>query len=839
MSQQLTFPADATGVKSGDIKLYGLLLVKLIALVLITSWYELEAMLNLTELLAISGVGFIIHTIVSKPYRLYFFAILSLVLLSVIAGLMNMTAVLTIGTLITITAAWVKNRILKLGLLGVIFTVLIYLMATKPDWIQPHIIALSTLGSMFVFRLSLFLYDKNYQKDKQPLIKDLSYFFMVPNMSLLLFPVVDYKLFLRNYYDDKALHIYKKGVQWITLGVFHLLVYRFIYYYILIPPAEVQDVVSFWHYATTNYLLIIRLSGLFHIAVGVLCLFGFNLPRVFDNYFLASGFADLWRRINIYFRDYVVRLFYYPIFFKLRKWGDLNAKVITILFIFAMTWFLHSFQWFWLRGFFPLRMVDVVFWGIFGILVAGNAIWESRVKRGRRNTQTWAYSFTMTAQIIGMFLIMCVLWSIWSSTTMGNWFSVAKYAFTGNINQYLLVVSGLIVLWLVGALTYRVLTVRQWGKVIDPNPKSGLATFWSGAMITAMLFLHLQPVQKTIESFSSVSLEGLLEHRLNYADEHLLVEGYYEEILIGNELTNPVGDMVERGEGGRFRFTEAAVLVDDIRNVISKPNTQITFKDKLYSVNSIGIRDRDYPVEPGENTVRTAILGGSYPNGSGVADDEVFDSVLEKNMNKKQGDFNFEFWNFSHSGYDLIQCIYDFEIKEAVKYEFDNLIFISHGIDFFKNIQLVANNFKSGTPMPYPYIDEIIQRSGVDRSMTPNEMYRLLEPYSEDLVRKFYSYLYDLCIENEIQPIWVHWPTTAIHPIVRDFSGDLGEMASEIGYIEIDLRDVYREHRPIDLYVSRTDRHPNALGHSLIADALTELFLEQPELLIPVEKEGL
>nr|MBS0037463.1 hypothetical protein [Saprospiraceae bacterium] len=426
-----------------------------------------------------------------------------------------------------------------------------------------------------------------------------------------------------------------------------------------------------------------------------------------------------------------------------------------------------------------------------------------------------------------------ILWSIWSSTTMGNWASVAKYAFTGSLTQFLFLFFGLLALWLMGSVIYRVFALRQWGKIVDPNPKSGLATLWSVGMISLLLLLYLQPVQKGIEQFTSIELDGFMLPKLSYADENLLVEGYYEEILIGNELTNPVGEMVERGEGGRFRFSEAAVLVDDIRAVTSKPNTQILFKGKSYSVNQYGNRDREYPTEPGENTIRTAILGGSYPNGSGIADRELFDRILEDSINKMVEGLNYEFWNFSHPGYDLIPSIYDFEVKEAEQYQFDNLIFISHGVDMFKNIKTLADHFLKGTEMPYPYLEDIIKKSGINKSMSSNEMFKSLEPYSEELVRKSYTHLYELCKKNEIKPIWMYWPTTAIHPFVRDYSSDIAEMVSQIGYTVIDLSEVYREYKPTELYVSPSDRHPNVLGHSLIADALVDWFIQRPELLNP------
>ena len=39
------------------------------------------------------------------------------------------------------------------------------------------------------------------------------------------------------------------------------------------------------------------------------------------------------------------------------------------MYVFVLTWFLHSYQWFWLRGGFPMTPQDVFFWGILGALV--------------------------------------------------------------------------------------------------------------------------------------------------------------------------------------------------------------------------------------------------------------------------------------------------------------------------------------------------------------------------------------------------------------------------------------------------------------------------------------
>ena len=43
-----------------------------------------------------------------------------------------------------------------------------------------------------------------------------------------------------------------------------------------------------------------RVSGQFHVACGMLHLFGHALPETHRRYLLAESFTDYWRRINIY-----------------------------------------------------------------------------------------------------------------------------------------------------------------------------------------------------------------------------------------------------------------------------------------------------------------------------------------------------------------------------------------------------------------------------------------------------------------------------------------------------------------------------------------------------------
>src|SRR3546814_14022622 len=58
--------------------------------------------------------------------------------------------------------------------------------------------------------------------------------------------------------------------------------------------------------------------------------------------------------IFIYWKDFMMKIFYYPLFFKLWRYGDVPAIVVATVIVFLLTWLLHSYQWFWLRGDFPI-----------------------------------------------------------------------------------------------------------------------------------------------------------------------------------------------------------------------------------------------------------------------------------------------------------------------------------------------------------------------------------------------------------------------------------------------------------------------------------------------------
>jgi hypothetical protein len=59
------------------------------------------------------------------------------------------------------------------------------------------------------------------------------------------------------------------------------------------------------------------------------------------------------------------------------------------------------------------------------------------------------------------------------------------------------------------------------------------------------------------------------------------------------------------------------------------------------------------------------------------------------------------------------------------------------------------------------------------------------------------------------------------------------ELARAAGFEVIDLSDVYDGHDERALTVAEWDRHPNALGHELIADRIYQAVVGWPDLVTP------
>jgi len=306
----------------------------------------------------------------------------------------------------------------RITLLALIFVAFTYGCATKILPIPGGFYAL--FGAIFMFRIIIYVYDLAHSREPACLLPFLSYFFLLPNYYFTLFPVIDFQTMRRTYYQRDIHQIAQQGIHWMTRGAIQLMLYRLVIYF---NDRYLPDrVTSFGALVTTmvlTFLLYLNVSGKFHLIVGMLHLFGYDLPETNRRYLLASSFADFWRRANIYWKDFMVKIVYFPVYFKLRKKGEVAAQIVATAAVFLVTWAFHSYQFFWIRGQFILSWPDTLFWLILGLLVIANVLYETRHPKRRQPDSSWRARAVHTVQVLATFTVITTLWSLWSSPSVG------------------------------------------------------------------------------------------------------------------------------------------------------------------------------------------------------------------------------------------------------------------------------------------------------------------------------------------------------------------------------------------------------------------------------------
>ncbi len=285
-------------------------------------------------------------------------------------------------------------------------------------------------GAIFMFRMMIYLYDIRHMKGRPRLKEYLSYFFVLPNYYFLLFPVVDYQTLRKSYYQRDIHDIAQQGITWMARGAIQLVLYRVIYHYkgSGYAPDLITSPGHLFAAMVLTYMLYLRVSGQFHIIVGMLHLFGYDLPETHRKYLLARSLTDFWRRINIYWKDFMVKLVYFPVYFRFRRSGDVRAQVLATGCVFFTTWLLHSYQWFWLRGEWLFTWPDLLFWTVLGLLVTVNLLMEGRARRTAPRKAASAPSRVQEAlQVAATFVLITVLWSMWNAPSMSVWFDVLTW----------------------------------------------------------------------------------------------------------------------------------------------------------------------------------------------------------------------------------------------------------------------------------------------------------------------------------------------------------------------------------------------------------------------------
>jgi hypothetical protein len=803
-----------------------LLVAQLVLLAMVLRQFQIES--GAFRLLAlVTFAGFAVHALLPMRYRLPFFLALSLTGIVLVLGVTNAAWLIGIGlVLIGLCHVPVSFRVRALLLVaagGI-------LMAMRAKWLPfPWSEAIwAVLGSMFMFRLIVYFYDLSHERVPVSPTRTLSYFFMLPNVCFPLFPVVDSKDFRRNYFDQDAYRIYQVGVAWILRGTIHLILYRLVYNHLTLAPSDVADPGDLARFLVTNFGLYLRISGQFHIIVGMLYLFGFRLPETNHLYYLASSFTDFWRRINIYWKDFMLKVFYRPAYFALRKRGETIALVVATLLVFVSTWLLHSYQWFWLRGNFPLTAQDGIFWGVLAVFVIWNSLREAKYGRERtlgKTGPTWRGSLSLGMRTAVTFTVICVLWSLWTCESVSEWIAMLAVVVDHPVKGILggvLVIAGLGVVIGTGLfLTASAARRDKAGSALAGVRRSSVTV---AVTCVALLLIGSPQVYSGLGASAATIIDSLRAGHLNRLDMARMEQGYYEQLLSTERLNSQLwelyvqrpADWVDPQGVGLARSTG-----DFLQRELA-PRTTAYSSRVLVRTNQWGMRDKEYAKVPPPGTFRLALLGSSPVMGYGVAEGQHFEPLLEERLNREPGRVpykSFEILNFGASNYKPLQQVVI--IDRAVSFSPNAVVYVATVGEEPAAARYLVQVVKRQIPIPYPELRKVVETAGLRHDMSETEALRRLRPHQKSILEWTYRYIAGSAKAAGAAAVWMQLPQPTEAPErVRQVWEEETRLARQAGFTIMSLEGAYDGRDLSTLRLAAWDNHPNALGHALIADRL-------------------
>lgn len=821
-------PRRSTRGRGADALGFGGIAVQLALVLGVAHVYRIEEVHVFPTVVPLLFGGFVAHALLPMRWRRPFFVVLGLGALWGLLGLYALPVVAVGGGLIALCHLPVPLRLRAALLAAVGAAGAGYVLLGRAGLLPMRYPALVevvpvVLASLFMFRLALYL--RALALDRAAHDADvwtrLGYFFLFPNPFLPLFPVVDFGVFRRSFYRADALDVYARGVVWMARGVAHLLLYRVLYYHLLPDASAVGGAlgVALWMGATFG--LYLRVSGLFHLAAGILCLFGYDLPPTHRRYLLATSLPDFFRRLNVYWHDVLQATVFLPVLRRLRPRATAEgagALVAATLATFAASALLLAWQAFWLGAEATPDATDAVFWSLVAGLTAAGLV--RRRARPRRRLGPLRAGAANVA-VLG---IVVVLWSLWAMPSLGAWAAMLGRAAASPPAEWALLLGVLGALALLSAAARA--TAARAGALRPHAARLARLGYAAGAL--ALLALPLLP----LDPGAAAVADGLREDRFHQRLDDLPPRGYADELLDGSYSTALWRAYGRQPADWQHNITDtpAGERVGGLLGYRLVPNVSTRFKRAPMQTNAHGMRDAPYTLAKPPRTYRLALMGSSYEMGWAVRQDETFEARLEQRLNDAHGGrgryHRYEVLNFAVTGYGLVQMIEQLETTVG-HFEPDAVVLPIHESLFNRVLEPVLQAYHRGELIDEPYLHALAARAGLVAGAPLPELRERLVPFQEEAALWAYARIAAWSRERGIVPVWLYLPGTRVRPPgLLTVIGRLEARLEPMGYVVMRADSLYVPHGPMRYRRAPWDDHPGPEAHARMAERIYDLLLE-------------
>jgi len=460
-----------------------------------------------------------------------------------------------------------------------------------------------------------------------------------------------------------------------------------------------------------------------------------------------------------------------------------------------------------------------------------NSVYEARPKKKQPVHEGFhaPSALRLTLQIMGTFSFMVVIWSWWTTPSVSVWWA--------SLQVWKLITVTDLMIFLVGCVMVALLSVfLMWTIYLYDHSEHSIRWMrklkypFSVAFIGLLAILGSPQVSARIGSYFNVDMAPILSTQLNAADRENQFKGYYERILSErNLLTTPLEEIeLEKPDDWRHIYTYDAVeWTGDLIEKKLKPDLGFAFKGSYFETNSLGLRDHPVDHQGDEEIFRMVLLGGSIEMGSGVTTEETYENLAEVMLNEEQVYPSYkgvEIVNLSAPGLHLPQQIARVD-RMVPQFNPDAVIYTCHSNEMRRFITKLHRIYADTIDVDYQYMNDLYEELDLPRNVAPALFKKRMAPVSFDAMEWGLTYIKDQIISMNALPIWMFVPS-----LDGEYNLDEDEMlfqlAEDLGFYILDLRNYGGKLKEEDLVLSPWDKHPNALAHQLMADKMFKEILE-------------